>query len=307
MKKVYKPLFFLAMLLLGRAMGYLGARYGLAAHSARHLGKRPLLAVLALLPVAWLLAVLLHELGHVWMGQGQGFRFRWLVVGPFMWKREAGGLHFAWNKNLSLAGGMAICQPPDAANLRRRFIAFALGGPLGSLAWAAVSLGIYALLPAATSAVGRALSLSLAASGGISVMLAVVTLIPAHMGGFYTDGSRALHLWRNDAVGQLDLALTTTLAHSMAGTRPRHLPLGLLAAAAALPQELPSKLYAHYYLYLAALDDDRLEQASQHLERRLRPGDNKLSFVVRQKPASVAVDPYNMIIDRRLDDNVKEL
>ena len=43
------------------------------------------------------------------------------------------------------------------------------------------------------------------------------------------------------------------------------------------------------------------------LKRRLRPGDNQLRFVVKQKPASVAVDPYNMIIDRRLDDNSKDL
>ena len=43
------------------------------------------------------------------------------------------------------------------------------------------------------------------------------------------------------------------------------------------------------------------------VKRRLRPGDNKLRFVVSKKPASVAIDPYNMIIDRRLDDNVKEL
>ncbi|UYZ61654.1 ABC transporter permease/M1 family aminopeptidase [Hymenobacter weizhouensis] len=43
------------------------------------------------------------------------------------------------------------------------------------------------------------------------------------------------------------------------------------------------------------------------VKRRLRPGDNKLSFVVAQKPASVAVDPYNMIIDRQLDDNVKDV
>ncbi|WP_375417965.1 M1 family aminopeptidase [uncultured Hymenobacter sp.] len=43
------------------------------------------------------------------------------------------------------------------------------------------------------------------------------------------------------------------------------------------------------------------------VKRRLRPGDNKLSFIVAQKPASVAVDPYHLIIDRQLDDNVKEL
>ena len=43
------------------------------------------------------------------------------------------------------------------------------------------------------------------------------------------------------------------------------------------------------------------------VKRRLKLGDNKLSFVVRQKPASVAVDPYHLVIDRQLDDNVKEL
>ncbi|WP_234795110.1 ABC transporter permease/M1 family aminopeptidase [Hymenobacter arizonensis] len=43
------------------------------------------------------------------------------------------------------------------------------------------------------------------------------------------------------------------------------------------------------------------------IKRRLRTGDNKLSFVVDKKPASVAVDPYHLIIDRQLDDNTKEL
>ena len=43
------------------------------------------------------------------------------------------------------------------------------------------------------------------------------------------------------------------------------------------------------------------------VKRRLRAGDNKLSFVVNKKPASVAVDPYHLIIDRQLDDNSKEL
>ncbi len=40
---------------------------------------------------------------------------------------------------------------------------------------------------------------------------------------------------------------------------------------------------------------------------RLRTGDNQLRFVVNKKPASVAVDPYHLIIDRQLDDNSKEL
>ena len=42
-------------------------------------------------------------------------------------------------------------------------------------------------------------------------------------------------------------------------------------------------------------------------KRRLVAGDNKLRFIVAQKPASVAVDPYHEIIDRTLDDNVKDV
>ena len=43
------------------------------------------------------------------------------------------------------------------------------------------------------------------------------------------------------------------------------------------------------------------------VKRYLRAGDNKLRFVVNRKPASVAVDPYHLSIDRQLDDNTKDL
>lgn len=265
MKNLRKYLSLVLCAGLGAVVGGLCARHGLRLPHHAAWSRGQVAGLLALLPVAWLLAVLLHELGHVLAGQTQRFRFRWLVVGPLVWKHEAGRLHFAWNKSLNLAGGMALCLPPSDGDLRRRFMVFGAGGPLGSVAWAAVALGTYGLLPAAASAVGQVLALALAASGGISALLALLTLIPMHLGGFYSDGGRLLHLWRGDAAGQLDLALITALAHSTAGTRPRHLPQGLLAAVAALPQELPFKCYAHYYLYLAALDAQQIEQAGQYL------------------------------------------
>ena len=43
------------------------------------------------------------------------------------------------------------------------------------------------------------------------------------------------------------------------------------------------------------------------VKRPLHPGDNKFSFTVAQKPASVAIDPYHLLIDRQLDDNTKDL
>jgi ABC-2 type transport system permease protein len=42
-------------------------------------------------------------------------------------------------------------------------------------------------------------------------------------------------------------------------------------------------------------------------KRRLMTGDNKLQFIVAQKPASVAVDPYHEIVDRTQSDNTKDV
>ena len=42
-------------------------------------------------------------------------------------------------------------------------------------------------------------------------------------------------------------------------------------------------------------------------KRLLVAGDNKLRFIVAKKPASVAVDPFHELIDRNLDDNVKDV
>jgi hypothetical protein len=128
----------------------------------------------------------------------------WLAVGPFLWKLEGGRLRLAWQKSWSAAGGLALCVPPDAPDLRRRFIWYALGGPLASLVWAALALGLSIALPPALSAPSRVLGAALGLSGGLSGLLFVLTLVLTHLGGFYSDGGRALNLWRDTVAGQLD-------------------------------------------------------------------------------------------------------
>ena len=268
MKNIRKhgPLLLLA--LLGGAVGVLAGRYlARAAHPPAAAGKPWLAAgaLLVLLPLAWLVAVLLHELGHALMGRRQGFRFHWLAVGPFRWKVREGRLRFEWNKSLNTAGGMVLSTPIGDHDLRRRFMAFAAAGPLGSAVWAGLALGAYALLPAPALEVGRLLRVGLGASGGVSALLVVVTLLPMHVGGFYSDGARVLNLWRNGAAGQLEMAVMSALACSVAGVRPRELSRALLEAAAARSEELPFKLYVHYFLYLATLDAGQLEPAAHHL------------------------------------------
>lgn len=266
MKTLRKVLFFIMCMALGGLVGVLAARYGFKSVRAAHWNGWQLSSLLLLLPVAWLIAVLAHELGHVLMGRLRGFVFHWLAVGPLMWKREGGQVRFSWNKDLNTAGGMALCVPPDSHDLRRRFMAFALGGPLASVVFAGLTLSIYFLSPPATSPVGRVLSAALLfLPGAVSTLLAFVTLLPMHTGGFYSDGARVLNLWRGGPAGQLEVALFSALVPSIAGTRPRDLPRPLLEAGAALPQELPFKLYLFHYLYLIALDQSQLEQAADYL------------------------------------------
>jgi len=269
MKAIRKILLIALLAALGGVVGFLSARYGLKLPHPPGWAVGHKLALLALLPVAALLAIGLHELGHVLAGRALGFRFVWLTVGPFKWKQMPAGLKFEWNTSLNTAGGLALCVPPDDHDLRRRFSWYALGGPLGSLAWAALALGGFALLPAGGSPAAHVPLLALAVSGLLSALLFVVTLIPMHTGGFTSDGGRVLSLARGGPAGQLELAVLAAMVRSMAGTRPRELSRPALEAAlravAPLPTPPPFQKYAHYYLYLSLLDAGDPAAAAPHL------------------------------------------
>ncbi|WP_046244181.1 site-2 protease family protein [Hymenobacter terrenus] len=265
-KNIRSILLILVLFGTGGVVGGLSGKYAVTVTANSHWGPwRVGGALLVLLPLAWLVAVGLHELGHALAGRMQGFAFHWLAVGPLLWKKRDGRLRFEWNTNLNTAGGMVLSVPTGDHNLRRRFLAFAAGGPLGSLAWAVLALAAWALLPVGTSEIGKLLRLGLGISGGISALLTMLTLIPMHTGGFYSDGARVLNLWRDGPAGQLEVAVISALARSVAGVRPRKLPLSQLEAAAALSDELPFKLYVYHYLYLAALDAGQFEPAGYYL------------------------------------------
>lgn len=218
---------------------------------------------LVLLPLSWLLAVLLHELGHTQMGRWQGFRFQWLTVGPFKWKKESGQLRFCWNTNLSMAGGMVLSVPIDDRNLRRRVMAFAAGGPVASLVWGVLVLYSFVLLP--SSVRDQPFGLSLGLSGFASLLIAVLTLVPMRFRGSANDGARLLTLWRGGPASQLETTMFLVVGRSVGGVRPRELPLMELKAATELPDSLFNKVYLYYYLYLSALDAGCIAQAGYYL------------------------------------------
>jgi hypothetical protein len=218
---------------------------------------------LVLLLIISFLAIGVHELGHAVLGNWQGFQFQWLTVGPFRWQREGKQIRVRWNTSLAAAGGLIVSVPRGDHQLRRRYLHFVAGGPLASLLLASVALSGYGLL--ATPAFRQPLGFSLVMTATVSGAIALATLLPLHLGGFASDGARLLTFWRGGPASQLELAVLTVTSHSIAGTRPRHLPLAALLAALPLPDTLPFKPYLYHYLYLAALDSGQLAQAAHYL------------------------------------------
>jgi hypothetical protein len=218
---------------------------------------------LGLLLLISFLAIGVHELGHALMKKWQGFQFQWLTVGPFRWQREAKQIRLRWNTRLAAAGGLIVSVPLGDHQLRRRYLRFVAGGPLASLLLASVALSGYVLL--STPSFSKPLGFSLVMTATMSGAIGLATLLPLHLGGFASDGARLLTFWRGGAASQLELAVLTVTSHSIAGTRPRHLPLAALQAALSLLDTLPFKPYLYHYLYLAALDSGEVVQAAHYL------------------------------------------
>ncbi len=78
-----------------------------------------------------------------------------------------------------------------------------------------------------------------------------------------------------------------------------------------LGNEKPAPATAYDALPIALLPERKRGAAPPEplllVKRRVRPGKNVLVFTLKQKPAKAGVDPYNVLVDRTLEDNVKDV
>lgn len=138
---------------------------------------------------------------------GGGFEVRTafvlLVVGPLRIDRTGGRLRVMLNRDLAMAGGVALCVPVRRDGLSARFAVMVGCGPIVSLFLGVASLGMAVWMP------GAAVHLKLGAGmlGLLSIGLGLITLLPMPMGEMALDGLRVLRLLRGGEAAGRDAAL----------------------------------------------------------------------------------------------------
>lgn len=256
--------------LVGLAAGYFFTSLFVAEeNSSTAIPKLWLLSLIPNLIIAMFSVLALHEIGHVIAGISVGFEFRMITVGVLMLEKEAGKLKFKWNKNLNTAGGLALCVPRSTNNILRNFILFTAGGPAMSLL---LTFFAYALTwvfpyPAANAHIGHfVLDSYLHITAFTSLVIFVVTIIPAQAGGFYTDGGRILNLWKGGAQAQLEVILLQTTSELTSGARPQTIDAERLLEALEYDTNTPFKAYLHSFLYYHYLDKGQIDEAEIQLQ-----------------------------------------
>ncbi|HEX8271625.1 MAG TPA: hypothetical protein VF615_03170 [Longimicrobiaceae bacterium] len=264
----------LVPLLLGAAVGAAGALWLPSLLPRTSMSGAQVALTCAVLAALLVGVIAVHEAGHLLGGRLAGFRAMLFVVGPFRVERTGTGIRAALNRNLAIAGGLAVSVPQDTRDLRRRTLLMVAGGPGASLLTGALALGLRGPLGLAALPAGAGYGHQLAAIvatvfGVMSLGIGAATLIPGRTGGFYTDGARILRLLRGGPDTEREVAILALMALSMGGTRARDWDPALVRQGLATADATPFDVVGRQFAYAHALDRGDVEEARRHLEAAL--------------------------------------
>ncbi|HSJ26142.1 MAG TPA: hypothetical protein VK929_15800 [Longimicrobiales bacterium] len=258
----------------GLAVGVLAARGGLRVLPELGLSSPQVLIVFAVVPVLYLLCIAAHELGHVLAGRLVDFRMLLFIAGPLRVDRTPDGLRPGLNRSILHAGGLAATVPVGLHDLRRRTIVMVAGGPLASLMVGSQGLALYQATAPTMLRDGAPfpvllMGLAFLILGGLSLLIGLLTLIPARSGGFYSDGARILRLMRASDETEREVALLALTGLSMAGTRPRDWEPALVARGAGIRDHGAFEVLGRQFAWAHALDSGDIPTARRHLQEAL--------------------------------------
>ena len=218
--------------LLGGLFGYSLATFSLDS-VFQHFPGLPAWAKVSLLvgsfTIAYLLVVVLHELGHMLAGIAQGFRFWLISVGPVGFRRNANDEvkgFIQWGR--SGIGGMSITLPPqNDPNVAKKFMLMILAGPMTNLVTGTIFLLLaFVLFRSGNSALfPQAVALISLITGVLSWFVGLINLIPMQTGSpIMTDGTRIRRLMSGGEAAATEVAMVQITAYLMMGTSYRNIP-----------------------------------------------------------------------------------
>lgn len=209
--------------------------------------------------VAFVVAVVVHELGHVVAGYATGLRVARVALGPLE-IRDFGRPRVRLVP--SLRAGVVLVPYGRAESLgplRWGLVISTAAGPLTGLAFGGALIALSGGLH-----FGSDLS-PLQMTGQASLILGVLNLLPLRSGEELADGRRMFSLLLHTRESGQILAATMMLGEALSGRRPREWDGGLLA----VMERSPDEPFARLCLYEAAMDRGEIETAGRHLDAAL--------------------------------------
>lgn len=176
------------------------------------------IAIFFLLPVAFFVTIVVHELGHLIGALANGFRFRVLTLGPWSILSTNSGVRHRFSVSvMSMLGGQQISSPPVQGASDRQYVIYLLGGGVANIVTGAAALALVY-----TVALPAVLAFFLLFFAVFSLLLGPVNLLPiTTAAGVSTDGYHIRSLRRAGAEASHFRAMFQLIADMYAGVRPR--------------------------------------------------------------------------------------
>jgi hypothetical protein len=242
--------------LFGAGVAWLAARWAPPAALTGWFGADQWdLFTLACVPVLWLVAVAVHELGHLAGGRAAGMQALSYIVGPLQIDFRADGWHWQRNRSWSAAGGLALVMPSQTTT-RHGLMLMVAGGPLASVLLAGLALAVVPLLSGWWAGLAGALAL-------VSALIGLMTSIPMRA-GLPSDGSQLLGLLRHDPNTRQRMVQLALLGATSAGARPREWEPTVVAQVDLDTQDVLTRSGSLWLAAIHATDRGDNEAADRH-------------------------------------------
>ena len=224
---------------------------------------------LYILPLAFAyiyLAILIHELSHLFSGLSQGFVLRAFAIERWVLVRSGKSWRIRQTRKRFASGFVFVVPKSLQTFTRRSLMVTVAGGPIASFFLFCIG-AMPLLFPSLLG--NNPFVFYLVILSSFSLYMAIFNTLPLKLGYLRTDGRRFLDLARNNAQGQRFTALYGINAGIRQGIRPKDLDPALVVQSLSIPEKSVDHISGLLVAYTVALDQGKLELAGDYLDQAL--------------------------------------